>query len=406
MTTANKRHLSRLMFGLPTRLLLTTVALGLIAALGIACGDDEATVPAVEESPSAVASPETTASASETVWLCRPGLADNPCEVGLNTTVIAADGTTITEEASTATDPPIDCFYVYPTVSAQQSVNADLSIDPQQIAVAIIQASRFSSVCRVYAPMYRQMTLKTIGSADRDAPGVMDIAYGDVMAAWQDYLTNHNDGRGVVLIGHSQGTMMLTRLIANEIDPDPEARQLLVSALLIGGNVTVAKGKDVGGSFENIPACRTPDETGCVVAYSAFLEPPPADALFGRVRTWVRSSEVAERDLEVLCVNPASPSGGTSQVTPYFTTGDLPKETSGIASAAVGWVSYPDLYSAHCESADDANWLQIDVTGTAGERPLVSQSLGPTWGLHLYDVGIALGDLVDLVRQQSAAYSQ
>lgn len=390
--------------------LFTATSLALIPLLGVACSDDEEssspTAAATEESPPAATSPEETASPSETVWLCRPGLVDNPCEADLNTTVITADGSTTTEEAAPAEDPPIDCFYVYPTVSAQQSVNADLTIDPQQIAVAIIQASRFSSVCRVYAPMYRQMTLKTIGSADRAAPGVRDIAYSGVLAAWQDYLANYNNGRGVVLIGHSQGTMMLTRLVAEEIDPIEKARELLVSALLIGGNVMVAKGKDVGGSFENVPACRAPDQTGCVVAYSTFLEPPPTDAVFGRVRTWVSSDEVAERDLEVLCVNPASPSGGTTEITPYFTTGGLPKGTSAIASAAVGWVSYPDLYSAHCESVDGANWLQIDVTGTVGERPVVSQGLGPDWGLHLYDVGIALGDLVDLVRQQSAAYAQ
>jgi len=191
--------------------------------------------------------------------LCRPGLADNPCESSLDTTVVSADGTSTTESAVPATDPPIDCFYVYPTVSGQTTTNANLQIDPEQKAIAIQQASRFSQVCQIYAPMYRQLTLATINSASGATPEASAIAYGDVLAAWQDYLANYNDGRGVVLIGHSQGTFMLIHLITTEIDPDPTVRRLLVSALLIGGNVTVAKGEDAGGDFENIPACRSAD---------------------------------------------------------------------------------------------------------------------------------------------------
>ncbi|HEY7948814.1 MAG TPA: DUF3089 domain-containing protein [Acidimicrobiales bacterium] len=50
---------------------------------------------------------------------------------------------------SPAKDPPIDCFYVYPTVSAQPAVNADLTVDPEETAVAVAQASRFSTACRI-----------------------------------------------------------------------------------------------------------------------------------------------------------------------------------------------------------------------------------------------------------------
>jgi hypothetical protein len=69
-------------------------------------------------------------------------------------------------------------------------------------------------------------------------------------------------------------------------------------------------------------------------------------------------------------------------------------------------VASPGLYTGHCESADGANWLQVDTIVVPGDqRPLVSQTLGPTWGLHLVDVNIALGNLVDLVRQQGAAFT-
>ena len=72
------------------------------------------------------------------------------------------------EPAAPAADPPIDCFYVYPTVSRQKTINANLTIDPEERAVAAAQAARFSQVCRVYAPMYPQLTLAAIARPERD----------------------------------------------------------------------------------------------------------------------------------------------------------------------------------------------------------------------------------------------
>ena len=154
------------------RWILVGVALCLMAVIAISCGGSSKTAsPTATAGPSATASP---AAPSNTVWLCRPGLADNPCESDLTTTVVSADGTSTTEAAAPAKDPPIDCFYVYPTVSGQTTPNANLDIDPEEKAVAIQQASRFSQVCKVYAPMYRQFTLKAIisreGTRRRSAP--------------------------------------------------------------------------------------------------------------------------------------------------------------------------------------------------------------------------------------------
>ena len=204
---------------------------------------------------------------------------------------------------------------------------------------------------------------------------------------------------------------VLSRLIAEEIDPDSDVRARLVSALLIGGNVTVAKGQDVGGDFQNVPACRSADQTGCVVAYSTYSEPPPPDAIFGRVGGPGSRLEPSG-DLEVLCVNPAALSGGTGPLEPYFSSAALPGAlgalvgTERVAAVPTAWVTLPELYTGHCESNEYANWLQVDTVGTPGdERPVETQTLGPLWGLHLADVSIALGNLVELVRQQGEAYS-
>jgi len=244
------------------------------------------------------------AAGAKTVWLCQPGQAPNPCSESLRTTYTTSDGVTKDLEVPLARRPRIDCFYVYPTVSDQPTINADLTVDPEQSAIARYQASRFSQRCRVFAPMYRQLTLAGIGGASIPEQAVQ-LAYGDVRRAWREYWRKHNQGRGVVLIGHSQGTGMLTQLIREKVDRFPKVRRQLVSALLLGGNVTVEKGSDVGGAFRSVPACRRADETACVVAYSTFNQTPPPDAVFGRVSGVL--VDLAGRDpaeLEVLCTNP------------------------------------------------------------------------------------------------------
>ncbi len=341
-----------------------------------------------------------------TVWLCFPGAPNNPCEQDLTTTVVQADGSTQIEPASVAKDPPIDCFYVYPTVSGQTTLNADLTIDPEETAIAVAQAQRFSTVCKVYAPMYRQLTLNAINSTGTDPAALaaaQELAYSDVLAAWRDYRENYQHGRGVVLMGHSQGTGMLTTLIAREIDPSPSERRLIVSALMIGGGVLVPKGWDVGGSFVNIPACHSNSQTGCVIAYNSFLEDPAASSRFGEPT--VTPGGIT---LETLCTNPASLSGGSGELQFYNHTGTFPGVIGALlinTPASTPWVSYPGLYSAHCETVNGVTWLQVDVNKIPGDtRPIVTEYDG--LGLHLYDYSLPMGNLIDIVKAETAAYTR
>jgi hypothetical protein len=181
-------------------------------------------------------------------WLCRPDKANDACSVDLTTTVVAPAGT-LTREPFTANPKAlIDCFYVYPTVSSDATPNSDMSIDPAEQNVVRQQFARFRSQCRTFAPMYRQVTLAGLRGAMAGG-GRLSLdegsGYTDVLDAWNHYLKNDNNGRGVVLVGHSQGAMVLTRLIAEEIDGKP-IQSRLVSAILMGTSVAVPKGKDVG----------------------------------------------------------------------------------------------------------------------------------------------------------------
>jgi hypothetical protein len=316
------------------------------------------------------------------VWLCRPGLNVNYCNTDLSTTVFWPDGTNSTIKIDDA-KTPIDCFYVYPTVSLERRGNADLKIQTEEKTTAIAQAARFSQVCRVFAPVYRQTTI--YGGGDHE------LAYQDVLAAWRDYLAHWNNGRGVVLIGHSQGAGMLEQLIKEQ---DASMRKLLVSALLLGGDVSV------GGDerFAGVPACHSLSQTGCIVAYSSWNRTPPGDA---------GEQGVAKPGQHVLCVNPAAPAGGSGPVTPIFPwflpEGILPGLLKPQPSTT--WVALPDLYTARCVRAGARSWLLITRIQHAGDpRPSAQPILSPSMGLHAADINIALGALITLVRSETAAY--
>jgi hypothetical protein len=362
----------------------------------------------VSATPGSIASPTQSAVPDETVWLCKPGTAANPCEGDLTATSIDARGVQTAQPAGPAADPPIDCFYVYPTVSRQKTVNANLTIDAEERGVAVAQAARFSQVCHVYAPMYPQLTLAAIADPSKIGYASALAAYAGVATAFHAYMANYNHGRGIVFIGHSQGAMLLTALLKYEVDPDAALRRQLVSALLMGGNIAVPVGKSVGGDFANIPACASIVQTGCVVAYSTFGAAPPANAAFGRIATSInifnRNSSAA---LQILCVNPAAPGGGTANLQPYIPTaglGVLLGTSATIPAASTPFLTYPNLYSAHCVNSGGAQWLQIDRIGGASDKRPAAKAGAPSWGLHTVDVNIALGNLVDLVRLESASF--
>jgi hypothetical protein len=343
---------------------------------------------------------------SKTVWLCRPGQTADPCTLSLkSTSVTATGGATVMKAAPSASAAKFDCFYVYPTVSSEPTANADLKVQPAEIVTAKSQASRFSQVCNVWAPMYRQRTLASLLNQNLGGDATATtLAYNSLLAGWKDFLAHDDNGKPIILIGHSQGAAILIKLIHDQIDPSPKLRKLMVSALIFGGNVQVPIGKTVGGSFQHIPTCGAAGQTGCVIAYSSFGTAPPSNALFGRPGQGVslQSGQTKKSGQQVACVNPATLSPASGALLPYFLS--VSAAVPGV-HVKTPWESFPGLYTATCQSNGGSTWLQINATSVSGDpRPKVSATLGPTWGLHLYDVNLALGNLVLDVAFQEASY--
>jgi hypothetical protein len=340
------------------------------------------------------------------VWLCLPGKANNPCEATLTTTLIDASGGRTVETMTPKADAPIDCFYLYPTTSKQTSTNADLSIAPELVTIATWQAAPFSKVCKVYAPVYPQLTIAALNSGAVTQDALM-TAYNGALAAFDDYMANYNKGRGIVFIGHSQGAMLLINLLEDRVDTVPEVRKLLVSALLLGGSATTAPDSTTGGDFTEIPTCASTTQTGCVVGYSSFGETPPDDAVFGRVATalgMIRSPKAGE---QLMCVNPTA-LGGAGTMKPLIAASDMPKLTAQPPTPlpTTTFITYPNAYTAECKSNSDGAWLQVSRIDPAAAAPVLVGTEGRTWGLHDFDVSLPLGNLLDLVGAESTAYKQ
>ena len=340
---------------------------------------------------------------AKTVWLCKPGQKNNPCEPSLSTTHVSPSGEKgRVERVRRVARPKVDCFYVYPTVSDDEGLQADRSIDPEMRSIALYQAARYSRDCRVFAPAYRQISLRGILDPSAITGRMQAIAYADVRDAWREYLRKYNKGRGVMLVGHSQGTFVLRELIPREVDGKPSVRRRVIAAYLLGGNVLVKKGEDDGGDFKNVPACRSNDQLHCVVAFSTYNAAVPENSRFGRS---------ADPKLEVLCTNPANLRGGSGKLDAIQPADPFaPGTTIGVLTQSIGfvlpkvstaWIESDNAYSARCVNEGGANVLQ---TAPLNGAPTLNALPDPGWGLHLADANLPLGNLVDLFKRQIKSY--
>ena len=344
---------------------------------------------------------------SRTSWLC-VAASNDPCAAPLPTTALNPNGYGSTGLSPIAKDPAVDCFYVYPTVSRDQGMNSDLNPGGgEEKAAVVTQFARFAGVCRTFAPIYRQMTLGAVAAAaagaDIKAPAT--LAYADVVAAWRNYLATKNQGRPFVLIGHSQGSLMLQLLIAREIETNPAVAARMKLAIIPGFNVIVPQGKLVGGTFKTTPLCSRVGQTGCVMSWVSFREKnvPPAGALFG----------IADKPgMTVGCVNPARP--GSADWVPldsyWYSRSSLPVPGGPITWSSEGAPPSPylrteGLVSARCVDDGPRGYLSIRTNHRPGEKwtDRVGGEVGimnmflPGWGMHLSDVQEAQGDLIRTV---------
>jgi hypothetical protein len=316
--------------------------------------------------------------ARDEMWMCKPGLSRNYCLENIaDATEALPDGSFRPFMDDLRTDHPIDCIFWYPTVNRSEDPTSYDFSDPEPMLSSIrSQAARFSRVCNVYAPFYRQRSLNNGGDAE--------LGYMDVVDSFKHYVANLSEGRNFVIYGHSQGTGHAMRLINQEVNDNPDLRDRLVSALMIGGRLTA-------DSFSNIPLCTAPDQVGCAIGYQAYGAPQSLDTIAAGLA----------------CTNPGALGGGKVVMKGAFFRSRAASYSSDLGPEfTASWGLFRDFFTAECVAAPSGGQvLRIDYTDTPGDLRArfldLSRVIG--FGLHVFDYQFPLDDLVELVRAQRDA---
>jgi pimeloyl-ACP methyl ester carboxylesterase len=281
--------------------------------------------------------------------------------------------------------------------------DVSITLDP-----LLNQAARFNRICRLYAPLYRQNgVVPGAGGAPTAGKSGFDLGLQDVRDALKYYLEHLNNGRKFVLMGHSQGTGMLTATIAQDVDPKPEVREKMLSALLLGGGVSVPEGAAVGGTFKNIPTCQEPGQTGCVITYVSYSQevPPSGTSTFGRA---------TESGQTIACTEPAALAGragkayrGSYAARKHVNPGLAPDGIDMLPSdITTPYVVFREMLRGQCKNKDGYSYLEISLDKAKEDKrpapPYRKPAIEAALGLHLVDYTVELDDLIAAVALQAA----
>lgn len=204
-----------------------------------------------------------------------------------------------------ASAPKADVFFIHPTTYlANDAWNAKFDADGftgRQLNEIVLgyQTSIFNACCRIFAPRYRQATISAFLRPSDDSFKAYNLAYSDVLRAFDHYMRQENNGRPFILASHSQGSLHATRLIQERIASDPATRRKLVVAYVVGASLPETF--DTG-----LSVCATATQTGCLVDWNSASSRTVLGLGRGLMVTWYKDKYQAVRRNTWLCVNPLS----------------------------------------------------------------------------------------------------
>ena len=292
------------------------IALVLVGAIGYRLFEDRlfklALVPDVkfEESAPAASAP-TYADAS--MWIARPDIAGNPASwlpAGFQTQPAPADPAVPAEAVAPAESAErAAVFFIHPTSFLEKSRwNAPIDDAESQARARLFvrhQASVFNGVGDVWAPKYRQATFGAFLTTQADAEKALDLAYRDVLKAFDAFMTQTSYDRPIILAAHSQGSLHLTRLLRERIAGTPLARRI-VAAYVIGWPISTTADLPTLG----LPACEAAGQAGCILSWQSFGEPADTKMITDVYNASVAPNGTARAGSPMLCVNPLTGAAG------------------------------------------------------------------------------------------------
>ncbi|MFM9852819.1 MAG: DUF3089 domain-containing protein [Sphingomonadaceae bacterium] len=285
------------------------------------------------------APPAPTLYADVKMWIARPEIANNPSEwlpKSLRPTPASAtDSAAVAAADDGKPSGNAAIFYLHPTsfitVSQSAQWNAALSDQETNDRAALFtrgQASPFSAAGTIWAPRYRQANFGAFLTDKIEGVKALDAAYADVSAAFDEFVARIPKGVPVILVGHSQGALHLSRLLRERIAGTPFAKRV-VAAYVIGWPISVTTDLQAMG----MPACTAPDQTGCLLSWASFAEPADPAPVIAAYDKTVGFNGTTRAGTPILCTNPltgmsggdapASANLGTLKNEPDFSDGDI-----------------------------------------------------------------------------------
>jgi hypothetical protein len=278
----------------------------------------------------------------------------------------------------------VDVFYIHPTTyRGRENWNQDISDAATNtwtdISVVARQAAAFNGCCRIYAPRYRQAGTAALYAKDDSGDKARVLGYEDVKSAFQYYLDHYNDGRPFILVGHSQGTFYIQRLLEEVIDASP-IRPQMVAAYAIGIGIPVGV---FGRQYKTITPCAKPDDTGCVVTWNTFGRGGAGAAVAERSAVKYEARFKTREGAESLCINPLTFDMSKPDAPANANLGALP----GVAALGPLPALKPGVIGATCENG----MLYVDLPTTDDFKLLVL----PGQVLHFHDMDLFFKNIRD-----------
>ncbi len=310
-------------------------------------------------------------------WLSRPGLASDPSR-WLPAVVQPVDGS-------------IPVFFIPPTTSLDRdhwnAPIADSEAHERARLFASSQASVFTGIGQVWAPRYRQATIGALLTTQREAALALDFAYRDVVRAFDAFLTEIPKDAPFILAGHSQGSLHLTRLLAERIAGTPLAARV-IAAYPIGWPISVSA--DLPRL--RLPACSGPEQANCILTYQSFADPADPRQILDIYDATQGLTGKPRRGTPMLCVNPLTGAPGSAPAAADRNPGSL------VPSADF---KSGELVRARVPAACDARGLLLVGQDPEGFGRFVL----PGNNYHVFDYALFWAALRSDVARRTAAFA-
>lgn len=308
-------------------------------------------------------------------WIARPGLPSDPSDWRP------------TQDARPLTPKPAHAFYIHPTTYLQRDRwNAPLDDRESRDRAALFvqsQASAFNGVAAVWAPRYRQAAFGAFLLDSNDARAALALAYSDVSRAFDHFLASIPPGEPIILAGHSQGALHLTRLLRERVAGRPLSERI-VAAYVVGWPLSVSADVPALG----LPVCNAASQARCLLSWMSFAEPANPDLVVDSYEGSAGLTGAKRKREDILCVNPLT---GTQDgaAPPAANTGTLVPSTDLRSGSLL-----PGAVGARC----DKGLLLLD-----GSIPPLGPYVLPGNNYHVYDYALFWDAIrADAVRREQA----